>query len=117
MEVTMDLPTPPLPLMTPITFFTLLCSLSFAEKSSGCRLSEQLCEQLEQSLLQFSAIACISCFIGYLYYFADSSVSSADSSFSLFSWGWAGSSASSSVESASPLCASSSLSKAMSSVL
>ena len=49
-EVTRDLPTPPLPLTTPMTFLTLLRSLSFSRKSSleGCLL-EQLAEHVLQS--------------------------------------------------------------------
>ena len=31
----MDLPTPPLPLTTPMTFLTLLCALALAEKSGA----------------------------------------------------------------------------------
>jgi 7,8-dihydropterin-6-yl-methyl-4-(beta-D-ribofuranosyl)aminobenzene 5'-phosphate synthase len=47
--VTSDFPTPPLPLTTPITFFTLLISCSFSEKSVFCSfLSGQSSEQLLQ---------------------------------------------------------------------
>ena len=46
--VTMDLPTPPLPEMTPITFFTRLPSASLASMLPGVR-SSQFSLQLPQS--------------------------------------------------------------------
>ena len=57
MPVTRDLPTPPLPLTTPITFFTLLWALAWARKSGFCSLRlGQFWLQLEQSWVQFSLI-------------------------------------------------------------
>jgi hypothetical protein len=48
-EVTSDLPTPPFPLTTAMTFLTLLISCSFSEKSFfGSFLSAQSSEQLPQ---------------------------------------------------------------------
>jgi hypothetical protein len=44
----MDLPTPPLPLTMPITFFTLLSGCGFSRKDPGS-LSAQFELQLEQS--------------------------------------------------------------------
>ena len=48
--VTRDLPTPPLPLTTPITFLIWL----WAWGASCMSLDSQFCEQLLQSWLQFS---------------------------------------------------------------
>ena len=48
-EVTIDLPTPPLPDTTPITFLTELPLLNFTRKSSGL---DSLCAQLSPQLLQ-----------------------------------------------------------------
>ena len=48
-EVTMDFPTPPLPLTTPITFLMLLSLWAgFLKEAGSCR-SPQLAEQLPQS--------------------------------------------------------------------
>ena len=60
-DVTMDLPTPPLPLTTPMTCLTLLWALAFAEKSGlpPVRLA-QFSPQVLQSWVQFSLIISIS---------------------------------------------------------
>ena len=55
-EVTRLLPTPPLPLTTPMTFFTWLKSLVFSKKLWGCCREGQFSPQLEQSWVQFSLI-------------------------------------------------------------
>ena len=57
MEVTRDLPTPPLPLTTPMTRLTWLMSLVFSKKLWGCCREGQSTPQLEQSWVQFSLIA------------------------------------------------------------
>ena len=48
-EVTRLLPTPPLPLTTPITFLTLLSSWGFSRKSSGdiCLLGQSSPQELQ----------------------------------------------------------------------
>ena len=55
-EVTRLLPTPPLPLTTPMTFFTRLILFMGARKLSGCWREGQSSPQLEQSCVQFSLI-------------------------------------------------------------
>jgi hypothetical protein len=56
-EVTKDLPTPPFPLTTAITFFISLDSCGCTSRLSGCNsLSEQSELQVPQLLLQFSVI-------------------------------------------------------------
>ncbi len=54
MEVTIDLPTPPFPLTTPITFLTLDISFNFALMS--CMRSSQVSPHEEQLCSQFSLI-------------------------------------------------------------
>jgi hypothetical protein len=49
MEVTIDLPTPPLPLTTPMTWLTRLPGQREARRSCGSFLEEQLLEHVEQS--------------------------------------------------------------------
>jgi hypothetical protein len=56
MEVTVDLPTPPLPETTAITFFTLEWGLAFASRLSALR-SEQSEPQVEQLPLQELIVA------------------------------------------------------------
>ena len=48
-DVTMDLPTPPLPLHTPMTFLMWLCSWGFCSRLSGSVRWPQFCPQVEQS--------------------------------------------------------------------
>ena len=48
-QVTVDLPTPPLPLTTAITFLTLESSLTGLHRSCGPCRSAQLAPQVEQS--------------------------------------------------------------------
>ena len=52
MEVTVDLPTPPLPDTTAITFFTLAFSFSFARRLSAFRSPQSELEQEAQFPLQ-----------------------------------------------------------------
>jgi hypothetical protein len=56
-EVTRLLPTPPLPLTTPMTFLTLLILFMGARKLSGFWREGHSSPQLEQSCVQFSLIA------------------------------------------------------------
>ena len=51
-QVTVDLPTPPLPLTTAMTFLMLESSLAGARRSMGAVRSLQLSPQEEQSWLQ-----------------------------------------------------------------
>jgi hypothetical protein len=67
-EVTMDLPTPPLPDTMPMTFLTLEPLFAGASRLSGLRL-EQLALQVEQSWVQFSAIVLIIPFIADIHYY------------------------------------------------
>src|SRR5690554_2655812 len=68
-DVTRDLPTPPFPLTTPITFLTLLISCGFALKSVCCFfLSAHSSAQLLQLWLQFSLIL-ISSFVCLFFLF------------------------------------------------
>ena len=53
-DVTMDLPTPPLPDTTPITFLMLDSACGASWKSSGCCREAQLLLQVLQSCVQFS---------------------------------------------------------------
>jgi hypothetical protein len=69
MVVTKLLPTPPLPLATAITFFTLDAALSFAEKSKLSFLSAHFLPQVEQSCVQFSsAMMSLFLLLGVLYH-------------------------------------------------
>ena len=59
-DVTKDFPTPPLPLTTPITFFTELAGFNFSRKLCGSLvLLPQFAEQVPQLWVQFSAVSLI----------------------------------------------------------
>jgi hypothetical protein len=61
MEVTSDLPTPPLPLTTPIRCLTELRSLGFSNISSRLLgLESHAAEQVEQSCVQVSMLSVVS---------------------------------------------------------
>ena len=62
-EVTMDLPTPPLPLTTPMTLRIWLSLCAGFLKEAASRRSPQFAEQLPQSCVQFGIIKLISCMI------------------------------------------------------
>ncbi len=61
MDVTRDLPTPPLPLTTPMTFFTLLSAFWGSMRLSGFCLEGQSAPQEEQSWVQFSMFSLMVC--------------------------------------------------------
>ena len=57
-EVTKDFPTPPLPLTTPMTFFTELAGSNFSRKLCGSFvLLPQFAEHVPQLWVQFSAVS------------------------------------------------------------
>ena len=68
--VTRLLPTPPLPLTTAITFFTLLNAFCASSRLSGLLRDAQSAPQLEQSCVHSDNFLTSNCFFPYLYGFS-----------------------------------------------
>ena len=67
-EVTKDFPTPPLPLTTPMTFFTELAGFNFSRKLCGSLvLLPQFAEHVPQLWVQFSAVSLITISLSNFY--------------------------------------------------